>query len=305
MSTHSRWSAFALRRRGAGSRFGSSVFATSTLAELAWQRTRHATRRWGWWGAAAGTLIGVIWFAPAAWLAAAVTRASDERVLLADAQGTIWSGSALPALTGGPGSRDATTLPARVHWDLRPGLTGLQLRLRQACCLNGELRLEFRLGLGRVTMVLAPQNERAGQALGQWPAAWLTGLGTPWNTLQLGGTLRLASPGLALETVHGRWRLTGGADLELLAASSRLTTLDTLGSYRLAVRSDAASGAAATLQLDTLEGALQLSGSGQWSGDQMRFRGEARAAEGQEAALANLLNIIGRRQGATSLISIG
>jgi general secretion pathway protein N len=37
----------------------------------------------------------------------------------------------------------------------------------------------------------------------------------------------------------------------------------------------------------------------------MRFRGEARAAEGQEAALANLLNIIGRRQGATSLISIG
>jgi general secretion pathway protein N len=38
----------------------------------------------------------------------------------------------------------------------------------------------------------------------------------------------------------------------------------------------------------------------------VRFRGEARAAtEADEAALNNLLNIIGRRNGAVSVISIG
>ena len=36
-----------------------------------------------------------------------------------------------------------------------------------------------------------------------------------------------------------------------------------------------------------------------------RFRGEARAASTDEAALSNLLNIIGRREGAKSIISIG
>jgi general secretion pathway protein N len=37
----------------------------------------------------------------------------------------------------------------------------------------------------------------------------------------------------------------------------------------------------------------------------VRFRGEARANEGDESALTNLLNIIGRRDGARSVISIG
>jgi general secretion pathway protein N len=37
----------------------------------------------------------------------------------------------------------------------------------------------------------------------------------------------------------------------------------------------------------------------------VRFRGEAVAAPGDEPALNNLLNIIGRRNGARSVISIG
>ena len=59
------------------------------------------------------------------------------------------------------------------------------------------------------------------------------------------------------------------------------------------------------LLLDTLNGALRLTGSGLWTGARLRFRGEASAAPGHEAALSNLLNIIGRRQGALSIISIG
>ena len=83
------------------------------------------------------------------------------------------------------------------------------------------------------------------------------------------------------------------------------STLDTLGSYRFSIRGGAGAGETATMNLETLEGALRLQGSGQWAGPRARFRGEASAADGQEAALNNLLNIIGRRQGATSVISIG
>ena len=59
------------------------------------------------------------------------------------------------------------------------------------------------------------------------------------------------------------------------------------------------------MQLSTLSGALLLSGEGQWLGERLRFTGEASAAEGQAQNLSNLLNIIGRRDGTRSLLSLG
>ncbi|HEU5295035.1 MAG TPA: type II secretion system protein N [Burkholderiaceae bacterium] len=299
-----RWPGWLRRRSGASrlSRLNPSAFQNSTLAELAWQRARHASTRWAVWGAVVGTLAGVLAFAPASWLASALASATDQRLLLADARGTIWSGNAQLLLTGGAGSRDAAALPGRMHWQIRPRLNGIELAINQACCIDREWIIQFRLvGLGRYQVVLPARP----QALGHWPAAWLAGLGTPFNTLQLGGTLQLTSNGMTLEPVQGRWRVIGSIDADLLGVSSRLSTLDTLGSYRFSVRGGATSNDPALLNLETLEGALRLSGSGQWTGFRGRFRGEASAADGQEAALNNLLNIIGRRQGATSVISIG
>jgi general secretion pathway protein N len=290
------------RARGQQARFARTGFAESTLAELAWQRVREAGWRWAVAGAVAGLMVGFVAFAPAAWLAAAVAQASGERLLLTDARGTLWNGSALPVLTGGPGSRDASALPGRLEWTL--GLNGLaaELRARQACCLRGEVRAVIRPGFGRLSVQVLPADS---VTIGQWPAEWLAGLGTPWNTLQLGGTLRLTSPGLTLEWVQGRLRFSGEAALDVANAASRVATLETLGSYRLSLRGNAASGDAATVSLVTLEGALRLSGQGEWTGRGLRFRGDAQAAEGSEAALNNLLNIIGRRQGTRSVISIG
>jgi general secretion pathway protein N len=298
-----RWPEWLSRRGSSGrlSRINPSAFQNSTLAELAWQRARRASSRWAAWGAAVGLVLGLIAFAPASWLASALARATDQRVLLADAQGTVWSGTAQLVLAGGVGSRDAAALPGRLAWQLRPRLNGFALALSQPCCLERELLVQFRLGLGRYQIVIPAQS----QALGHWPAAWLAGLGTPFNTMQLGGTLRLSSNGMTLESAQGRWRAVGSIDLDLLGVSSRLSTLDTLGSYRFSVRGGAGAGDTATLNLDTLEGALRLTGNGQWAGPRVRFRGEASAAQGQEAALNNLLNIIGRRQGATSVIAIG
>ncbi len=278
-----------------------SGWGESTFAELSWDKARSAAGRWAIGGLVLGALLAAIVFAPAAWLAQAVASATNEHVLLADARGTVWSGSAVAVLTGGVGSRDASALPGRIEWTLGLKGLGFELRARHDCCLTGLPSLRVQPGLGRVRITLAPGTD----GIGQWPTAWLAGLGTPWNTLQLGGALRLASPGLTLESAQGRWSVSGRADLELLDVSSRVSTLDTLGSYRLTLSGDPAGNGTSQLSLSTREGPLQLSGEGSIGLGGVRFRGEARAGAADEAALSNLLNIIGRRDGARSVISIG
>ena len=273
----------------------------STYAELSWDKSRGAGRRWAIGGAVAGALAALVAFAPAAWLANQVSAASGQRLQLADARGTVWSGSAVVVLTGGVDSRDASALPGRLNWTLALRGMSLELHGNQACCLNGDVVLQVRPGLGRTTYTLIPPSGWVAQ----WPTAFLGGLGTPWNTMQLGGTVRLTSPALKLESVQGRWLVDGRLDIDLVGVSSRLTTLDTLGSYRLSISGDAATPGTSALTLSTQEGALQLNGNGTWGQGGVRFRGEAGAAAAEEQALTNLLNIIGRRDGARSVISIG
>ncbi|WP_309639645.1 type II secretion system protein N [Methylibium sp.] len=294
------WRVSRLQRRGEpASRL--SEFGRSTYEGLRWQRALHAGRRWALWGALCGGLLGLVAFAPAAWLAAWVERTSAGQLLLADARGSIWRGSAVAVLTAGADSRSARSLPGRLHWTLRPAGLGLALQLEHACCLNGQPTLRFKPGLGTLTTTL----DGSPGWIGQWPAEWLAGLGTPWNTLQLGGALRLTSPGLTLTWVQGRWRVQGQATLEMLDVASRVSPLPRLGSYRLQLSGDPGNAGTAQLGLSTLDGALQLSGQGTLGPNGMRFRGEASAAEADQQALANLLNIIGRRDGARSVIAIG
>ena len=298
-------------------------WAESTLAELSWEASRGAARRYALWGGGIGLVVGLVAFAPAAWLVRTVNSATNDRLILGDARGTVWSGSAVLVLTGGSDSRDARSLPGRLQWRLGTNGFKPELRLTHACCLNGTVHVGLKPGFGRLeATVLPPAAPRASNAtdpdaaapavaggagdwIGQWPGALLDGLGTPWNTLALGGSVRLSTPGLTLEWVQGRWRMSGSASLELLQASSRLSTLPALGSYRFTVSGDPAAPGTSQLSLTTLEGALQLNGTGTWGATGVRFTGDASAAPADEPALSNLLNIIGRRNGARSVISIG
>ena len=256
----------------------------------------EASSNWAWAavGLTAGLLGGLLLFAPATWLAWGVWRATSGQVVLAEPRGTVWNGSARLVLTGGAGSQDAAALPGRLGWRLSPGLGGLNASVLAACCTRTPL-----------AMTLQPRW-RGGQVvvddgLTQWPPSLLMGLGTPWNTLELDGQLGLRTRGLSVEWIEGRLVLAGRIELEALRMSSRLSTLKPMGSYRITLNG----GASSTLQVDTLEGALQLSGSGRWVGSRLRFQGEATASPEREAALSNLLNIIGRRNGARSIITIG
>ena len=252
---------------------------------------------WGW--AVAGVLIGAAFMlvtqAPARWLAAGLARATGGMLLLTEPQGSVWSGSARLVLTGGAGSQDSAALPGRVQWRLTPALPGVQAQVTADCCTAGaplRLRVAPRWGGARVALA-------DGQS--QWPSALLTGLGTPRNTLQPEGELSLSTQGLAAEWLAGRLQVDGRAEVTARHVSSRLSTLRPIGSYQLKL----SGGEAVALDLSTLEGSLRLSGSGQWVGGRLRFNGEASAAPGLEAQLANLLNIIGRRQGDRAIISFG
>lgn len=287
-----------LRTPRAASR-GASGFLESTHAQAAWQRKRKAVARWGWAGVACGAVLGCIVFAPATWLARAVATGTGQRLLLTDARGTVWSGSAVAVLSGGPDSRSAAALPGRLGWSAGWRAGGPVLQLNQPCCMSTPLELRLRPGLRGLEVELPASPG----GLGEWPADWLSGLGAPWNTLELGGSLRLTSDGLRIRGGAAGWQLDGQAQLELNNISSRVSTLDRLGSYTLGVHGRAGDGA--DLTLGTVDGALLLDATGSLSAAGLRLRGEARAAPGAETALNNLLNILGRRQGAVSVLSIG
>jgi len=274
----------------------------STLEVARWENMRKAGRRWGWWGAAVGAVLGLLVYAPAPWLAQAVVVSTGGRLLLAESSGTIWHGDAVVVLTGGPGSRDAAALPGRLQWDWGWRDGGLRVSLRQDCCMPVPVALTVRPAWKRVRLTI--QTEAPSPVLGHWPAAWLNGLGTPWNTLQLGGIVRVAAQQLALEwTPAGGLQLEGAAQVMMDDASSSITTLDRLGSYRIELVGQPQG--PISLSLMTLEGALQLSGQGEIGPHGLRFHGEAQASPEERGALDNLLNIIGRRSGDRSVISIG
>jgi len=263
------------------------------------QRSRGTTTarppwRWALAGLFTGLAAAFVLHAPAHWVAAAIARASGGRVELADARGTLWNGSAQLSLTGGQGSRDRATLPGRVAWKLRLKWNRVFAAVRADCCMPRAQEFTLRPRWTGAALAVADSESR-------WPAALLQGLGTPWNTLQLEGNLQLATHGLSLEWSSNRLAVAGRAELVAQHVSSRLSTLRPMGSYRVTVQG----GETPSLRLDTLEGSLQLTGAGQWVGSRLRFTGEATAAPEREAALTNLLNIIGRRNGPRSIITLG
>ena len=286
-------------------------------------------------GAAIGLVVGVVATLPASLLVNAVANATSDTFLLAEAEGTIWSGSAITVLTGGPNTHDASVLPTRLEWRLRPRWNGVSLHLTQDCCLAHGMDVSVRRTLDAWQINVISPDERdkpaapperitpgAGSAdsaalaaatpLGQWPMGWLEGRGFPWNTIHPGGVLTLSTHNLSFALKGGHWSTLGSAQVEIRQASSRLTTLDSLGTYRVLIQPDPSTqvkpgdGASrALVWISTLDGALLIDGRGLIGATGVRIRAEAHAATGSEAALNSLLNLIGRRNGASSAISIG
>ena len=252
----------------------------------------------GWRWAVLGMLVGIAFalllFAPARWLAAGLSQWSNGHLQLVNARGTVWTGSGGLVFSSGAGGAESISLPGTLAWRLRPRWDGVTAALDIPCCAAKPLEFSAHPRAGGLEL-----DWRDGQS--RWPATLLAGFGAPWNTLKLEGTLDLSMQAFAIRWNGPQLGIEGRATLDATDISSSLSTLKPMGSYRIALQG----GPSPSLLLTTREGSLQLNGSGRWNGTALRFDGEASAAPGREDALSNLLNIIGRRDGARSLITLG
>lgn len=246
-----------------------------------------------------GVLAGSLTFAPARWWAEAAGAATGGRVQLTQPIGSVWRGEAGVVLHGDGG---ALTLPGGIAW--RVGLSleptpSVALDLTLRCCATQQW--QWRLGWLEGAWTIESRPHRM-----TWDLAWLHALGSPWNTLGLQGSVQLEVHSLRWPLVRdaaagrqpsGRW----SADVVDLSAA--VSTVRPLGSYRL--RGDLAGPSGPTVTLSTLAGDLQLEGEGVWQGGRLVFRGIAQAAPQRLDALSNLLNLLGRRDGARAHLRLG
>jgi general secretion pathway protein N len=254
-----------------------------------------------WIAAAAGGLLAVlatvVLLAPAQWAGSAVGRFTAGRIELAEARGTIWNGSATLVLASSGARQGArASLPDPLSWHLSawPLLTGtVELTLQHPSALSEPLQVrahaDGRLQLGSATLRL--------------PAALLTGLGAPWNTVRPGGILSLRTEGLELE----KGRCHGSLSAEWEDASSALTPVSPIGHYRLQTDGQYPG---TRVELQTISGPLELTGSGTiGEGGRLRFEGIARALAATDPAtkiqLTGLISLLGRREGDAAILSFG
>ncbi len=228
--------------------------------------------------------LTVLAFLPAAWLGPVVERQTGGRLTMGDAQGTLWRGSAF--LGGAPGEGGAVTplLPGRFVWRLSPLVLLGQV----------DVRLENPLALSQPVTIAGTWSQwQVSPAALLLPAEGLAGLGAPLNTLAPSGTMRLSWSALQLLRVGGGVAVEGRTVLSMTDMGSRMAPVKPLGSYEMAMDWH---GQAAQLSLNTVRGALLLSGSGTLDHGRFRFSGDAQAAQGYEDTLGNLLNLLGQRR---------
>jgi general secretion pathway protein N len=248
----------------------------------------------------------VVVAAPANWLALYVARETHGVLLLADAQGTVWSGSAVLAVGSlrddatpptDAGSAGATSerlaLPGRVNWALEwGGALAPVLHLTH----DGVL-----LQPVAVRHVDHGWSVDAGGAV--LPAAMLRLAGAPLNTLMPDGRCELRWNALHVDADGAP---LGEGTLRIGGLALALSPVRPLGDY-LATWSVDARGL--TWQIATERGPLALEGNGAIAGSRSQVRVVARPAADASPAVAAqlgpLLDMIGRHGSAEAVIQMG
>jgi general secretion pathway protein N len=242
------------------------------------------------WAAIAVLSSGIVLLAllPAAWITPRFAKATQGHVNLVDPAGSLWHGSATLMLAAGSDASAATLLSGRLEWrtSFWPLFTGrVRMQMRQSDAMPDAVTVDATargatLSAGEIAV----------------PAALLSGLGAPFNTLDLQGDVRLT---------WTDWRAFGHDAfgqliVTLTDMSSRASRVKPLGSYRVVFQ---AMGASSTLDLSTIKGPLLLSGHGKVADGASSFQGEASATPDQRDNLAGLLNLLGspRETGSVAL----
>jgi general secretion pathway protein N len=219
--------------------------------------------------------------APATLIDARLQRASDGRIRLAAAQGSLWSGTGWLELHDAHG---ASGIAKHVAWRVLP-----------SSLPRGQFLAEVELDQAKpFPVAISLTRIEIADALIDLPAAAL-GLGVPkLAALRLTGDVRVYFPHLSLT----RGRMEGDATLQWLGAGSALTPISPLGAYEVRFK---AVGPALHAALRTLEGPLQLEGKGTWSdGAAPSYLAVARVPLEQQEQLSPLLRLVAVERSAGS-----
>lgn len=193
-------------------------------------------------------LIGLAATAPATLVDAGLQRASDGKLRLAEAQGTLWSGAGQIEIRAADGR---VGIAKSIAWRFLPlfllrGQLVCEIALDQAS-RNFPVKLSF-TGLEFANVDIDLPAMALGLAMPKLAA------------LSLSGDVSLHVDQLLIV----RNGAHGNAILQWHGAGSALTTVAPLGDYELRVEFEGTSTRAA---LHTLQGPLQLDGKGAWSND--------------------------------------
>ncbi|MFA6921370.1 MAG: type II secretion system protein N [Gallionella sp.] len=215
--------------------------------------------------------------APASWLSPLIRHISHEKLSLANCQGTLWHGSATPALHIG---KNSTLALHTLNWKFKP-----QALLRGQ--FQTELSWDDLQTATPMTLTLSRQAITLSHARLNMPARVIDELSPFLKPAQFSGNLTLESPQLSYADNH----LLGNATARWNQAGSALSAVRPLGDYQIEL-SAAQDGINAVLT--TQHGALLLAGQGNWSPQQgLHFNGTAGASPATEASLSELLHHLG------------
>ena len=223
--------------------------------------------------------VALVATAPATLLDAGLQRASHGRLRLAEAQGTLWSGSGQIEIRDSGGR---TGVAKSFVWRVVPeSLLRAHLVCEVGLGQSGKL-FPVTISLSRIELANADIN---------LPATVL-GLGVP-KLAPLGLTgdvvIHVASLSIARDTIEGN------ATLQWRGAGSTLTPVSPLGDYEVRLDGE---GMTVHAFLRTIEGPLQLDGKGSWTrGDNPAFLAMARVPPQHQQQLAPLLRLIAVERG--------
>lgn len=241
----------------------------------------------------------VIWQLPVSWLSPVLASKTGCRVMLQQAQGTIWSGSAALAFSeSNPsegGCREPLAVTERFYWSSACRFTSMT-------CVS-QIQFSALEQPQLVTWGFRKSQLAANQI--RLPANILEGLGNPWSTLRPRGDLLARWTEINLvnfEGLAGSKPSNGGSSgvirIIMTNLSSPVSPVRPLGGYEILAN---IADKAISWNLVTTSGPLLLKGQGEIGvqGDSMgmQFSGVANAAPEAQESLAGLLSLLGKKEG--------
>ncbi|MCB1914188.1 MAG: type II secretion system protein N [Rhodocyclaceae bacterium] len=222
---------------------------------------------------ALAVVVLVLWRMPATVLDSALAGASDGRLRLLDARGSVWSGSGTLASLSGDGRAAQPWLQG--HWrtefgGLASGWLGWWLREQDRTVAH------LRFSAGGIELVSAELDTPLGPLLDSVPH--------PLARAGWRGATRLTTPGIRCDWLGA---CAGPARLVWTDAGVDLVPGRRFGDYELRATARGRSG---TLSLRTLSGELRIDGEGSWN-EQRRLRFDGRV-EGPVEIVGRLPNVM-------------